>query len=205
MRALAACAVRPLIGSHPANKAAHMKEGASILVVEDAVIIAEAMKSVLEDKGYLVFTAHDAEEASKTLNDPCNNVDLIITDLNLGAGPSGWDVACRARSVDATIPVIYLTGAPLDDWLTDAPKSLLMQKPVTAEGVAKAVAMFADRLGENHKSCLSNKVESLHFRVSYLEESNRRLVQAAKEEALRQSSNTIQAQRGGDGIAKLVA
>lgn len=164
-----------------------MKNGASILVVEDAGIIAQAMKSILEEKGYVVLTAHDAQAASLLLDNANNCFDLIITDLDLGAGPDGWDVAFKARGTNANIPVIYLTGSPIGEWLMDAPKSLIMQKPVTAESVTKAVDMFAERIAGHHKSCLSNSIESLQFRLNHEKDFNRALALETKEEAKRQA------------------
>jgi hypothetical protein len=40
----------------------------------------------------------------------------MVTDINLGHGPSGWDVAKRARELNRAVTVIYVTSAGGHDW-----------------------------------------------------------------------------------------
>jgi hypothetical protein len=40
----------------------------------------------------------------------------LITDINLGKGPDGWEVARRAREFIPTLLVVYMSGHGAVDW-----------------------------------------------------------------------------------------
>jgi signal transduction histidine kinase/DNA-binding NtrC family response regulator len=165
-----------------------MNEGASILLVEDVKISADAMKHVLEGNGYFVSIASSGSDARTLLAASSNQFDFLVTDLNLGDGPCGWDVAREARAKSANIPVIYVTGACPDKWRNSGTaKSLMMQKPLTATNLVKALATFADRLAGNHADCIPENVEDLQFQLCQAEDCIRRLTAAATEAASRQA------------------
>jgi DNA-binding response OmpR family regulator len=64
-----------------------------------------------------------------------------VTDVNLGPGPTGWDVAKRARELNETLPVIYVTGEDAREWGTKGvPNSRIVRKPFTTTQVVEAVA-----------------------------------------------------------------
>jgi hypothetical protein len=54
----------------------------------------------------------------------------LITDINLGDGPDGWEVAKRGRELIPTLPVVYMSGASGQDWPPKGvPHSTLLAKP----------------------------------------------------------------------------
>ena len=86
-----------------------------ILIVEDSPTQAEAVRSLLDDAGYVVFVARSGSDALHALREQV--VDLVISDVIM-PGMSGFDL-CRALRNDASladIPFIILTSlaAPLD-------------------------------------------------------------------------------------------
>lgn len=84
------------------------EESKSILLVEDEAIVAMLEKSRLEQYGYSVTTVGSGEKAIETVkaNSP---VDLILMDVNLGAGIDGTDAA-RAILGVRDIPIVFLSS-----------------------------------------------------------------------------------------------
>jgi DNA-binding response OmpR family regulator len=80
-----------------------------VLVVDDEPEIRALMCEVLESAGYECLLARDAEEACRSLGS--EDLGLLITDVDLGGGGSGIEVARRAREKDRTLPVLYVTSS----------------------------------------------------------------------------------------------
>ena len=86
-----------------------MSEG-FILVVEDEPLLLETFCFVLEEAGYAVKCVESATLAERVLEDDGEAVKALITDISLGRGKTGWDLALRAREIRPDLPVLYLTG-----------------------------------------------------------------------------------------------
>lgn len=82
----------------------------AVLLVEDEALVAEVMQEQLADEGYRVVWAPDAFGALAVLERRAAGVDALVTDVDLGAGPNGFEVARRAREIDPALPVLYVTG-----------------------------------------------------------------------------------------------
>jgi len=97
-----------------------------VLIVEDNALIRLDMAESLDAMGLTVLEAGSAEEAL----DLCNSgqhVDVLVTDINLGNGATGWDVG-RAFWLREPLPVIYMSGNP-DNPLRHVPASAFIAKP----------------------------------------------------------------------------
>jgi DNA-binding response OmpR family regulator len=72
------------------------------------------------------------------------NYRAVVTDINLGRDKrDGWDVARRAREIDAEFPVVYMTGASADDWASKGvPNSILLTKPFAPAQLLTAVSQL---------------------------------------------------------------
>ena len=81
-----------------------------ILFVEDNRISSLLNCLVLRDVGYEVIEAFCAEEALEIIgkHEPLS---ALITDINLGAGGDGFDVARSARAAYPQLPVVYISAA----------------------------------------------------------------------------------------------
>ena len=80
----------------------------TILLVEDEVVIAMVEKFTIEKFGYDVITANTGEEAVDTV-EKTPSIDLILMDIDLGAGMDGTEAAAiilRQRD----LPVIFLSS-----------------------------------------------------------------------------------------------
>jgi len=118
-----------------------------VLVVEDEVLIRNFVESALAEAGFDVL-AVVRKEALATLNEQAAAVRALITDIGIGSGISGWDIATHARELHPRMPVVYLSGHGEADWPAQAvPDSLMLRKPVTS---AQVVAAVSDLLNKPH-------------------------------------------------------
>ncbi|MBN8504771.1 MAG: EAL domain-containing protein [Burkholderiales bacterium] len=82
--------------------------GAKVLLVEDERIVALDLKMSLEDMGYVV-TGMGASEDEAVRMAIDHQPDMVLMDINLGAGGDGINAAQRIMT-DLDIPVVYLTA-----------------------------------------------------------------------------------------------
>jgi CheY-like chemotaxis protein len=79
-----------------------------ILVVEDEEQLARMASLVLTQRGHEVVVAASGEEALERLQQ--ERFQLIISDLGLGPGKNGWDVAAAVRHQSPTTRFVLVTG-----------------------------------------------------------------------------------------------
>jgi len=113
----------------------------TVLLVEDEHLIREMVESSLEEAGYAVLASSDGKGAIETLEGQADGFAALITDVNLGGGISGWEVATRARELNGAIPVIYVTGDSAHEWTAHGvPNSVLVAKPFVPSEIMVALA-----------------------------------------------------------------
>jgi DNA-binding NtrC family response regulator len=110
-----------------------------VLLVEDQEIVRQTLADLLADEGLDVEQASSAEEALDLVNQGYLP-DVVITDIDLGAGASGlwlgWQLAHRTPRIG----VVYITGRPWliqDHVMTD--RERFVQKPCRARVLLAAV------------------------------------------------------------------
>ena len=112
-----------------------------VLLVEDEALIHDLIGPALEDAGFKVIAALSGEEALSLLDS--NEPRAVVTDIDLGGEASGWDVGRRARELNLSIPVVYMTGGRADEWpVNGVPESLLIEKPFATAQIVTAVAQL---------------------------------------------------------------
>ena len=112
----------------------------ALLFVDDERLLHEVVAPALERAGFKMTSAVRAEQALLMLRPGGPAFCAVVTDVNLGLGPSGWDVARSARAVAPDIAVIYVTGAASDEYAARrVPGSLLVRKPYRPEQIVAAV------------------------------------------------------------------
>ena len=112
-----------------------------ILVVEDQALIQDLIEAALEDGGYQVVVAPTGLDAARALEDERRGFAAVVTDIDLGAGPNGWEVARIARSAWPNIPVIYMSGASAHGWSAQGvPDSVMVAKPFAPAQLVITVA-----------------------------------------------------------------
>ena len=119
-----------------------MKSTGTILVVDDHRWMRELIRMGLEEAGFEVEEAPDAETALAVID--AAPVRVLVTDLDLGPGPDGLALAREARRRCSRLPTVYVSGdaerfrrRPLAGWERFVPK------PFTLETVVRVVAEMA--------------------------------------------------------------
>jgi DNA-binding response OmpR family regulator len=122
-----------------------------VFVVEDEPLIQDMLEAPLKDGGYEVATAASGEEAVSMLEAQGSTFQAVITDVNLGRDKlSGWDVAKRARELNTSVAVIYMTGDSGHDWAANGvPNSVLLLKPFAPAQVVTAVSQLLNAPAAN--------------------------------------------------------
>jgi CheY-like chemotaxis protein len=115
-------------------------QGPSVLLADDEVLIRDLVEETLQEAGYHVTTAATGTEALAALEENAGFVGLV-TDINFGGPPVGWDVASRAREINPTIAVVYMTGDSGHEWAAHGvPQSTVVTKPFAPSQIAVAIA-----------------------------------------------------------------
>ena len=121
-----------------------------LLLVEDEPLIAEMMQTTLEEGGYKVILAERGSEALAAFEANRDELAALITDIRLGSGPNGWEVARHARHMKPDLPVVYMTGDSAVSWAAEGvPKSLLLQKPFATAQLVTAVSTLLNEASSN--------------------------------------------------------
>ena len=127
-----------------------------LLLVEDDYLLAFPLEALLTEAGYAVETTHRGDEAIKVLHRGNALFGALITDIRLGDGPDGWQVARRARELQASIPVIYMTADSAALWEANGvPESHMLRKPFGLDELTRMV----------HKAIHNALKSSVHRRL----------------------------------------
>ena len=84
-----------------------MATSSALLFVEDEVFLHDLVEPALADAGFVVAAATRPDEAMALLTQRRADFCALVTDVDLGGGPSGWEIARLARQLIADIPVVY--------------------------------------------------------------------------------------------------
>jgi len=84
------------------------------MVVEDEESVRQTVRRTLKHHGYTVLEAEDGVAAESLWRDRGQEVDLVLTDLVMPNGISGFEVARRMRAGRPSLKVIYMTGHSQD-------------------------------------------------------------------------------------------
>ncbi len=120
-----------------------------IVVVEDEAMVRLELESILEDAGFEVEAFGRGVAAIEGLDRLGESVTGLVTDIRLGAGPSGWDVARHARALLPDVAVVYVSGDSAGDWSAKGvPDSVMISKPYVP---AQIVAALTQQLNRSSK------------------------------------------------------
>lgn len=121
-------------------------DDAAILFVDDNAVCGLETGSILRDLGYQVVNLYDAADAFEALaaNRPLL---ALVTDVDLGPGPDGFDIARAARLAYPDLPVVYVSGTtPARHGAEGVPGSEFVAKPCNPADVAGALKRVIGRL-----------------------------------------------------------
>jgi two-component system, NtrC family, sensor kinase len=119
----------------------------TIFLVEDEASLRKLTRMVLQRYGYRVITAVSGAEALSLWPQHATEVDLLLTDMVMPGGLSGYQLAHRLLAQKTGLKVIYTTGYSLEMADRDAallPTDYLLTKPFTPEKLAAIVRNCLD-------------------------------------------------------------
>lgn len=109
---------------------------ASILIVEDEILVALEMQYILEDHGYTV--AGIAADLSSALALARENVDIALVDLNLRDGLTGPQIGALL-AVNYNAAVLFVTANPRELGAGIAGTIGVLTKPTDQDALIAAV------------------------------------------------------------------
>lgn len=114
-----------------------------LLLVEDEAILHLVLEEALSEAGFEVLIAATGTEAIAHLEAAAERFKGVVTDIRLGAGPSGWDVAHRARELVPYMPILYMSGDSGVEWTSKGvPNSVMLGKPFAMAQVVIAISQL---------------------------------------------------------------
>jgi two-component system response regulator ResD len=82
----------------------------TVLVIEDEDAVRNLLRTLLRLSGYEVLSCQDGPEALDLLEARGGEVQLLITDVNLGGGMDGFEAADALRARQHSLKVLYISG-----------------------------------------------------------------------------------------------
>ncbi len=110
-----------------------------VLFVDDNVVSNLEICAYLRDFGFDVIETYRARDAFRVI-DSQPRLTALVSDINLGAGGSGLDVARRARAAHPRLPVVFISGMTTIRHLTSRIEgSTLIAKPLHPQQIVDAL------------------------------------------------------------------
>jgi two-component system alkaline phosphatase synthesis response regulator PhoP len=123
------------------------QEPYKILTIDDDPDILEALRTVLEAKGYEVIQADSAEEGLKALK--ATQPDLVIVDLMMEEVDAGTSFVTRVRALGGKRIPIYMLSSVGDELSKNVPYqglglSGVFQKPIQPQTLLNVIEQALD-------------------------------------------------------------
>ena len=129
---------------------------AAILLVEDESAIRELMASYLSELGYHVLAASDGGEALAHIEGQ-SDFELLLTDIVLPGGLSGFVLAERARICRPEVKVLYVSGHLRDEdvesWKRDSGRTFTGNPAKRSVNVSRC-CLTSSVVGTSIATCL---------------------------------------------------
>jgi len=125
----------------PSGKAYARANGERILLVDDESSLRSMIKEALDEEGFEVFVAGDANAALQQFQ-ALGSVDLLITDIGLPGGFNGRQLANALRMLQPEQRILFITGFAAQEVTEQQvlePGSALMTKPFSLQDLVHQV------------------------------------------------------------------
>ncbi|WP_169742740.1 response regulator [Muricoccus aerilatus] len=110
-----------------------------VVVLEDDDLVRDVLTDIIEAEGFAVRPATTADDALEQIASSAG-CSLLLTDIDLGPGPSGFEAARLAQEQHPNLPVIYLTGRPAHgNGREFGPKERFLRKPFRTRELVDAM------------------------------------------------------------------
>jgi CheY-like chemotaxis protein len=111
----------------------------TLLLVEDDDLVRVTVAMMLEDLGFTVLEAATGEAALQQLKAGLG-ADILVTDIDLGPGISGLQLADQVREARPRLPVVFVTGRVATLHRRPSRKGeAYLPKPFEGEALARVV------------------------------------------------------------------
>jgi two-component system cell cycle sensor histidine kinase/response regulator CckA len=84
--------------------------GGSILLLEDEPAVLDLMGQILTDQGFRVLRATSGLEAMQIWSEHTTDIKLLLTDIRMPHGMSGYDVAENLLALNPDLKIIFTSG-----------------------------------------------------------------------------------------------
>jgi DNA-binding NtrC family response regulator len=111
----------------------------TVLLVEDEPILAVLMTDVLTAKGFEIVVFPEASSALHYLFSGAR-VDVLFTDIELGAGMNGATLAQIVHEIWPDLPIVYASGRARLDQFAIVPGATFLPKPYSFTDVSARLA-----------------------------------------------------------------
>jgi DNA-binding response OmpR family regulator len=99
------------------------------------------LEDALTEEGFTLVLPSDGNTAIAELDADAPRFRGVVTEISLGAGADGWEVARHAREIVPAMPIIYMTGGDGHEWAArGVPKSVLVPKPFVPAQIITAIS-----------------------------------------------------------------
>ena len=116
-----------------------------VLIVEDEALIRVELEDIVQDAGFGPLAVASGEAAVEIL-DTEPGIKAVVTDINLGEGIDGWEIARHARTRHPDIAVVYVTSISRDEWSAEGvPGSILVNKPFAPAQIVTALSQLLNK------------------------------------------------------------
>ena len=119
----------------------------TILLVEDEAQVRKSIRSLLERRGYQVVAAANGIEALDLWLTHRRNVALLLTDLVMPGGMTGYELARQLQSGQSKLKTIYMSGYSAEiagREIELRPGEIFIQKPCAADQLFEAIRRSLD-------------------------------------------------------------
>ncbi len=113
----------------------------TVLIVEDELLVREAISTVLEEESFKILLASNGDEAVEIFIEHYEEIDLVLLDMQM-PGKNGDDALEEMQFIDPDIKVIFVTGV-LVEW--EALGAIgIIQKPFLVKEIVRTVRTALD-------------------------------------------------------------
>jgi CheY-like chemotaxis protein len=110
-----------------------------VLFVDDNLLFSWGAREFLEESGFTVESVYSGVIACAAIDRP-EPLLALATDIDLGPGPTGFDVARYARAKHPNLPVVYMSGYDQPDYAEQrVAGSEFLAKPFPPRQIADAL------------------------------------------------------------------
>ena len=112
----------------------------TVLLVEDEDAVRRASRRILERAGFQVLEASDAAQALVQIDG--RKIDLLLTDIIMPGGMSGWELAQEFQERSPGVPVLFMSGYSADAIATRSeiePGISVIEKPCSSADLLRKI------------------------------------------------------------------